>query len=123
VNKKGQVLVSFVLLIPLLLVFLLFVIDISNMHIAKTKVDGILIFSIQEYLEKSKTIEEIKNDILRNDSNIENINIELRDNKIKIRCTKKFRSIFKNLSLFDNYEINSYYQGNVINGKIIVRKG
>ena len=122
-NKKGQVLVSFVLLIPLLLVFLLFVIDISNMHIAKTKVDGILIFSIQEYLEKSKTIEEIKNDILRNDSNIENINIELRDNKIKIRCTKKFRSIFKNLSLFDNYEINSYYQGNVINGKIIVRKG
>lgn len=61
-NKKGQALVEFVLLIPIIIMILFVIIDFSNIYYSKNHLEGVLSDTIK-YVENGKTISEIKNNI------------------------------------------------------------
>ncbi len=61
-NKKGQVLVVFVLLLPLIVIFLGLVIDIGNSLVLKKKYENIIKdIIVYNYKEDTKTDEELIN--------------------------------------------------------------
>ncbi len=81
-NNKGQSLVLFVIILPIIVLLFIFLIDMANLSMEKIRLNSIAEESLQ-YLKEEKEIEQVKEYINKNDSSIETITIN--DNEIYIR--------------------------------------
>lgn len=113
-NNKGQVLVIFVILLPIFLLFFTLVIDIGMLSIEKRKIDNNTYDALEYYLDsnnKEKTI-----DLL--ESNIENIDVKINDNgnSVELSVSKEYKGIYN--IIYDD-KINVTYVGNKETKKII----
>ena len=113
-NNKGQVLVIFVILLPIFIMILTFVIDLGMLSIEKRKVYNNTYDALEYYLDsndKDKTIKLIENNI----EDIE-VNIEDSENSVEISVSKEYKGIYN--IIYDN-EIKITYIGNKETKKII----
>ena len=84
-NNKGQVLVIFVILLPILLMILGFVVDLGLLSIEKRKISNNTYDAVEYYLEsndKDKTIN------LLND-NLDGVDIKINDSEDYVEITVK----------------------------------
>ena len=114
-NNKGQSLVMFVCLLPMLLIIILLVVDYGRVNSTKEKLDSINKLGIDYLKENGSSTTAIANvtDIItKNDSSIQNIKVEKidRSNNIKITLTKEINSTFTKISSKFKYEIASIYE-------------
>ena len=114
-NNKGQSLVMFVCLLPMLLIVILLVVDYGRVNSTKEKLDSINKLAIDYLKENGSSTTAIANvtDIItKNDSSIQNIKVEKidRSNNIKITLTKEINSTFTKISSKFKYEIASIYE-------------
>lgn len=111
-NNKGQVLVLFVIILPIILLLLTFIIDIGLMSIEKRKISNNTYDAVEYYL-KENDIEKTKK-LLNN--NLKDITVDIKtDNEnVLISVVKRYKGIFKL-----NNEINITYKGNINNKRII----
>ncbi len=96
-NHRGQTLVLFVLLLPVLLLVLGFLIDIGHLHIEKRKVDHAITNALEYVMEhrESSTLEtDIYKLLVLNLKTIENAEIHITEDQITISVTKTVNSIF-----------------------------
>ena len=99
-NNKGQILVLFVLLIPIFLLILVLVIDIGNISYEKSALNNICnLASKENKLDNNKLIEFIK----LNDDKINNITID--DNSITLE--KKVPGILSQIIDIKIYNIKT----------------
>lgn len=103
-NNKGQALVLFVLLLPVLILFITYIIDTFRMSYEKSKMTNIGKLAIEykngdEELTNNGIIEFIK----MNDNEIETTIDE--ENGYKIKLTKGINSLFSNIIGKDKYTI------------------
>lgn len=103
-NNKGQSLVIFVIILPILLMFCCYVIDMSLILYEKNHLDGINKTITSSYL-KDKTIN-IEKLLLKNDKKIENIKI-IGDDYLNVSYSKEIKSIFGNVIGIKTYKIKS----------------
>ena len=113
-NSKGQVLVIFVILLPIFLMILTFIIDLGMLSIKKRKIDNNTYDAVEYYLDsndKDKTIKLIEN-------NIEDIEVDIEDSEsnVEISVSKEYKGIYN--IIYDN-EIKITYIGNKETKKII----
>ena len=113
-NNKGQVLVVFVILLPILLLIFTFVVDIGLLSIEKRKIINNTYDAVDYYLEsldKEKTINLLN-------SNLEDIKIDIKDEDIYviISVEKEYKGIFN--IIYDN-KIVVKYKGNKETKEII----
>ena len=110
-NNKGQVLVIFVIILPILLIILGLVVDLGLFALEKRKIDNNTYDSIEYYLKNIDTedIKEKTTKLLEN--NLDNVDIKIIDENdyIEITVIKNYKSIY---SVISNYEdINIKYKG------------
>lgn len=123
-NNKGQTLVLFILLLPIIFILFCVILDYSLLNIEKIKTQNIVKQLINDELENNTGIQKSEQKItyLLN-KNIENVNIQKLDvtnNEITVTIYKDYKSI---LSLIKgNYQIKVSYKGYKINNKIIIKK-
>lgn len=91
-NNKGQSLVLFVILIPLILILFVGLIDLGNIYIERRNIDNTLNKAINYYKE-GKNIEKFINN---NIDNVEDIKIVNIDNDVEITIKVNNKGIFKN---------------------------
>ena len=84
-NKKGQALIEFVLIIPIILLALLAIIDFSMVFYNKNHLEGVLNGSIT-YVLNGKTSSEIKE--LIDDEDIK-LSITFEEKIVKVKLTKE----------------------------------
>lgn len=113
-NNRGQVLVVFVILLPILLLIFTFVVDIGLLSIEKRKISNNTYDAVEYYLEnldKEKTINLLN-------SNLEDIKIDIIDEDIYviIYVEKNYKGIFN--IIYDN-KIIVTYKGNKETKEII----
>ncbi|MBQ8219260.1 MAG: hypothetical protein IJZ79_05850 [Bacilli bacterium] len=119
-NSKGQSLVLFILTLPIILLILVMIIDISKMTLLKNEINNINYIAIDYALDNYDNIDinEIKQLIYKNKSDINDILIENKDNKIYIKITYK-----SNLTIFrDIFKIESIYTGYIDNLEKIIER-
>lgn len=119
-NNKGQVLVMFVIIIPILLIAITLIIDYSLLSIEKRKINNNVYDAVEYYLSNSENDDiDIKlNKLLEeNLKNIKDKKIDITyiDEGIKISVSKKYKSLYKIMS----EDINVTYTGNISNKQII----
>ena len=111
-NNKGQVLVIFIMILPVLLLGAACIVDSSYMMYHKNRLDNINYDVLSSVKDKANfNEEEIKDLILLNDSKIvnEDISIDKTNTEVSI-CIDNYiyvDSIFGKLIGFDEYKIKS----------------
>ena len=105
-NNKGQTLVLFVIFIPILLLLAAFIIDTGLIIRESTRLKASTKTVLKDiYYKEDKTIEKIKELLKKNNINIENAEIEIRDNEIVIANSYDIESIFGKIVGLKSYNV------------------
>lgn len=120
-NRKGQVLILFVLLLPVLLLFAGIVIDTGISYIEKRKIENVMkdtiSYALDHLEEESQTLKINMGHIMNeNIKDIYDMKIEIGNQYIQLQVEKKITTIF-GIMTTPNKTIKLSYRGNLINGK------
>ena len=121
-NNNGQVLVMFVLLIPIFLLVVVLIVDVGNLFIKKNELNNINYLVIDTILDKEIDDLEIKNLIFKNDKDIIIDKISISDGVVEISLEKEYNGIFSHLVNMDIYNIESNYKGYKKNNKNVIER-
>jgi len=124
-NNKGQTLIMFVLIIPILILVAILAIDIGNISNSKISLNNINTLALEYGLE-NKDNANILNDMIdliqKNDNSITDIRIFEIENGFKIGLSKEENSILISFININNYTILSEYEGRVENNNFIIKR-
>ena len=124
-NNRGQSLISFVLIIPIILMILFMVYDIGNMVLLREKLDNINYIAIDYGLDKiddSDLNAKLNELIKKNKNDIEVVNISISEGKIRITLEDRLNNKFSLISKFKTFTVKSSYIGYIENDKKVIRK-
>jgi len=120
-NNKGQTLVLFVLLLPIMLCIMVLVFDIGKFICLKQELNHInsmvVSYGIEHYNDED-IVNELNHLILLNSDNLSNIEVNVEENKVYVDLLSSDSSIFGNIFNIEMFEVRSSYVGNVSDKKI-----
>ena len=124
-SNKGQSLVIFVLLLPLVIMILAFIIDNGMLMVSKNKLDSVNKMLVSYGMKNINDVTEEKLvDLIRlNDSDIKKYDIKIDNKNIKVILYKKVNSFSYKIIKKDEYEIKSVYEGYIKDNKITIERG
>lgn len=122
-NNKGQSLVMFILILPILLLLFVIVIDIGNALINKQELDNVNYLTVEyglEHINESGIQTKLIDMINLNDLKLSEINVKVENNKIYIITKKNVNGILA--KGFKIVTIESKYQGYIKEEKKVIEK-
>lgn len=115
-NKHGQSLITFVLILPILVLFIVFFVNSMQGLMNKDKMEGIIKSNLEIILKNDiKDKDRIEKVIKENEKDIELVT-NILDEEITINSSLKKKNLFENI--FKWQEIKVCLKGNYINKKI-----
>ena len=123
INNKGQSLILFVIVLPVLLLILVLVIDIGRVIFLKQELNNIneivLDYGV-DYLNNDVSISSIENKLIEiielNKNDIDMIDVKIENDKIYIELSEKIEGIISPILDISVFDIKSYYVGYMDNG-------
>ena len=103
-NNKGQVLILFVLLLPIILLSALITIEFGNIYIEKAKTKNIIKNTISNGLKNELTQDAINSIIDLNIKDIKDKSIYKSENEIEIKVIQQKEIFNRNIELKYNYK-------------------
>lgn len=125
-NNKGQTLVLFVLLLPLLLVFSMMVLEAGNVLITRNRIDGEIKQAIKYGFNlDSNDLDEISDKIqkmlVKNIGSDIKFDIKVTSVDIRVGVVKEYQSLFPTIINYD-YVIKRNFKGYISNDKIMLER-
>lgn len=120
-NKRGQTLIIFVMLIPIILTMAALVIDVGLLYYKKNEYTAIVEESIKEYF-KDEDILSAKKTLTLNGVSLDDTEINVSDNEITITLDTKVDSIFGKVIRINDYEIKVSRVGTKDKERVIISK-
>lgn len=120
-NKKGQTLIIFVILIPVLVLMAALVVDTGLMIYAKENYRGIIENGISEYFHTGSR-EDIERLFALNGLSMEDYTITVHENEIEVSLETEVEAIFGKIINIREYDIKMNYVGTTDGQRVIIRK-
>ena len=110
-NNRGQVLIIFVIMLPIFLMVLALVIDLGLLSIEKRKISNNTYDAVEYYLNNVDDINIKEKTIKLLESNLNNIEIDLINNVdyVEIKVEKEYKSLYTIIS--NDQNISIIYKG------------
>ena len=124
-NRKGQVLTLFAILLPLILMAVALIIDTGLLYMEKRHVD-LVVKDTTEYGIKnieSVTEKELYDLLKKNINDMNDVKIIMNNGILKISVSLNKESIFAGIFDSDRYEIKSTYKGMIEQNSIRIVRG
>lgn len=125
-DRKGQVLVGFLLLLPLLLILFVFVIDVGFMKVEERKLENTVKEAITYGLKQESPEEEVQQQvetmIRKNIDNIEFLDTVVTNGNIQVHLSTRQKNVFGIILNQRMYKIEKRYQGYLENETIKIIK-
>ena len=122
-NNKGQSLVMFVLILPIILMILVIVVDIGKMILLRSSLNNINYIAMDyglDNLDRENIVDDIEEVIYKNKSDIDSVSVLIDDGKIQIALKDNVDLlILKDRQLF---YVKSTYVGYISNNKKIIER-
>lgn len=115
-NKHGQTLILFVILIPIILMLLAIVVDVGLVMSEKIKLEEVTKNAIQDAFNDDEKILEVLN---KNKIGTDEIKISRENEKLKIEIKKEIKSIFGSIIGIKKYDIKVSLVSLIENDKVI----
>ena len=117
-NRKGQTLVIFIIILPVILIAMAYLVDTGLMLINKSKLDSTSKIIIDKYYDYECDIDSVIQKYLK-DNNLNYTNYEVKkDNNFNLKIDIKIASIFGKVVGLEEYEITSNITGYKENDKL-----
>ena len=120
-NNKGQSLVLFVLLIPIITLVMILVIDIGNLYCEKKEIDGIG-YLVCDYGLTNYSDDNVLNDMVKlanlNNNKLSEVSVNIKDNDVDVVISENIKGTFGKMFDFDIYNVKVHYVGNIETGTI-----
>lgn len=116
-NNKGQTLIIFVILVPIIITMMALVVDVGMLENKVLKTKNIVDVAIKEYFNKddvtviSKTLEE-------NNISTDKLVIKRNDNEVGVNVEYEMSSLFGKIVGLQKYDVKVKRKGIKENGKI-----
>ena len=109
-NNKGQTLVLFVLMLPIIIFIMLLVIDVSNMVITKQELNNInkMVLNYGLDIIEEENIENKLEDMINKNISTNEHTIKIDDGTIELDLKKEIKGIITKKKI---YEVKSVYKG------------
>ena len=120
-NKRGQTLIIFVMLIPIILTMAALVIDVGLLYYKKNEYTGIVEESIKEYF-KDENLTSALETLTLNGVSLDDTEINVSDNEITVTLDTKVDSIFGKVIRINDYEIKVSRVGTKDKERVIISK-
>lgn len=122
-NNKGQVLVAFILMIPVLILMSIAIIDVGFINIEYRRVDNTVRNSVKygiNNLDKDNVEDTMRSLIMDNLKNVDSItvDVDIDNNYAKASVLVKYKGLIS----ITNRDITSSYYANINNNKININK-
>lgn len=115
-NDKGQTLVLFVILIPIMLLIMVFVIDCGNAIAMKRKLDNVskmvLDYGVLHIDDEDLDNEMI--DLFELNINDAEVDVNIDENKISVSSSKYIKGVFGKIINVNGFRIESYYESTIL---------
>ena len=117
-NKKGQSLVSFVLMLPIIIFFLAFFIDSMMAVMAKEKLEGMIKSNLDVVLKDNiRDTAKIKKVLEENDQNVK-MDIKVENDILMISASSAKKNLFGNIFKINIVPMKVNYCGNYLTREI-----
>lgn len=119
-NNKGQALIIFVIILPILLMTLTLIIDLGFLYIEKRNINNTVCDAVEYYLNNLNDVNvnnKIKVLLNKNIKDIKDIDIKSNDEYVLITVTKDRKSIYS--IIMQEHELSITYKGIKLDKKII----
>lgn len=120
-NKNGQSLITFIIILPVILIMLGIVIELGLINYHKTKIISVTKTIIANSIEDAK-----KDDIIllydKNDIKVDDLVVDS-SSGVRIRFITKIDSFLGDIIGKENYVVNIDIKGNKENNKVYYEKG
>ena len=120
-NNKGQTLIIFVILIPILILVAALVVDTGLMTFEKERYRGIIENGIEEYFDTGN-VEETEKIFSLNDIPKEEYTIIVQENQIEVSLNTSIEAIFGKIINMQEYEIKMNDIGTQEGKRVIINK-
>lgn len=120
-NKRGQTLIIFVMLIPIILTMAALVIDVGFLYYKKNEYTGIVEESIKEYF-KDEDLTSALETLTLNGVSLDDVLVSATDEKISVTLDTKVDSIFGKVIRINDYEIKIARVGTKDKERVIIKK-
>ena len=120
-NKRGQTLIIFVMLIPIILTMASLVIDVGLLYYKKNEYTGIVEESIKEYF-KDEDLTSALETLTLNGVSLDDVLVSVTDEKISVTLDTKVDSIFGKVIRINDYEIKIARVGTKDKERVIINK-
>ena len=116
-NNRGQSLITFVLIIPLLVLFIAFLVDSSLSIMEKSKLDGVIYDNIKKSLDDDIRDSDKISDAIKKNVDAD-VTIIMDEDTIKINAKSKKSFVFGKLFKLSYYNLEVNYCGNYQDKKL-----
>lgn len=124
-NNKGQSLVLFVLIIPIILLVMILVVDIGKLILLRQELDNIN-YIVLDYGINNNDIAgldiKIREIINKNKDDIDNVYIDIQEDKIYITLEDTVDATFSFIENLQVFQVKSSYVGYLRDGKTIIER-
>ena len=123
-NNKGQSLILFVLLIPIIFLILLMVYDIGSMVLLKNELNDINYMAMDYGVShmEDENIDTILNDLIIKNKRDASVKIEIIDDKLYIDISDNINNKLSLFNKLDTFSIKSSYVGYMEENEKVIRK-
>lgn len=121
-DSKGQTLIIFVLILPILLLLFALIWEVGNLSFTINKYETEIEDTIKYGLNHldDENLEEVLTNLLK--ANLDGkISVEINNQTIKVNVKQKYDAMFNNL-LNHKFDIDLTYNGYIENKKLIIKK-
>ena len=119
-NKKGQVLVLFIIILPLMIMMFAIIVDMGVVMNAHNHLESVTRMAIKNVFDKNEKRQNIEKLMVQNDVLTNNLEVNILDNEINIKNKIEVDSIFGKIIGIDKYDIKVDLTGYKENGKILI---
>lgn len=120
-NKRGQTLIIFVMLIPIILTMAALVIDVGLLYYKKNEYTGVVEESIKEYF-KDEDLTSALETLTLNGVSLDDVLVSATDETISVILDTKVDSIFGKVIRINDYEIKIARVGTKDKERVIIKK-
>ncbi len=123
-NKKGQTLITFLLLLPLILTFLVFIINEGEIYIIKRRASNNVKRAINYWFETKEEVthDKLQTFLYKNIEQIKALNLNFDKEQIKVNITVNAKGSLPMIIKKDPFLIKLSYKGYLKEEKLIIEK-
>lgn len=124
-NRKGQVLVMFIILLPIFFIVMTLLVDIGNLILTNNEINDVSYMVLEHCLDNidEEDIIDTSKELLKlnnKELNIESFKIE--NNRVYLNVDYQVKGIISNIVNIKLFDINNKYEAYIKDGKKIIER-